>query len=109
MHQTIVVITDLKELSFRKLAHYETIQTGLSLINDLQILAPLLHKFYIVNGPWITSYLKSLVKPFLAASTTSKLNIMSSKENEWKEVLRSAIPLDVLPKEYGGNGAAVLS
>lgn len=61
---------------------------------------------YIINAPTTFRYAWKIVSPFLAKKTTEKINFPSGNDKQLKELLRSMIPDDVLPVEYGGQGAS---
>ncbi|KAF8628115.1 hypothetical protein AX15_004092 [Amanita polypyramis BW_CC] len=56
-------------------------------------------KFYIINAPWAFSAVWSIIKPWLDEVTVSKINILGGS---YKDELLKQIPLENLPKEFGG-------
>ncbi|KAF2904676.1 hypothetical protein ILUMI_01505, partial [Ignelater luminosus] len=55
---------------------------------------------YISNSPYI-EVLYNIIKPFLNEKMKERINIFSNNE------LQKVIPLEILPKEYGGQGSSV--
>lgn len=57
-------------------------------------------KFYIINAPWAFSAVWSVIKPWLDEVTVKKIDILGSG---YKETLLKQIPVENLPKEFGGS------
>ena len=57
-------------------------------------------KFYIINAPWAFSAVWSIIKPWLDEVTVSKVEILGSG---YKDKLLEQIPVENLPKEFGGT------
>ncbi|KAF8075951.1 CRAL-TRIO domain-containing protein [Lyophyllum atratum] len=57
-------------------------------------------KFYIINAPWAFSAVWAVIKPWLDEVTVSKVDILGSG---YKATLLKQIPLENLPKEFGGT------
>jgi len=57
-------------------------------------------KFYIINAPWAFSAVWAIIKPWLDEVTVSKIEILGSG---YKEKLLAQIPVENLPKEFGGT------
>jgi len=60
-----------------------------------------LGKIYVVNAPWIAPSLYQLVHVFLDEYTKSCVQVIPIIDT--KTFLPNVIPMDNLPKEYGGN------
>jgi hypothetical protein len=56
-------------------------------------------KFYIINAPWAFSAVWAVIKPWLDEVTVKKINILGGG---YKDELIMQIPLENLPKEFGG-------
>ncbi|RDB15619.1 Sec14 cytosolic factor [Hypsizygus marmoreus] len=56
-------------------------------------------KFYIINAPWAFSAVWAVIKPWLDPVTVSKVDILGSS---YKDTLLRQIPVENLPKEFGG-------
>jgi len=105
-----VVLADSAQLSFWKVAHYETIEAILRFFREFEAYYPeYLHACYIVNNPMVFSYIFNLVKPLLSTHTLSKVQMFDHNQSNWKPALLKGIPTNVLPQEYGGTGDPVLS
>ncbi|KAF7984377.1 hypothetical protein HWV62_10933 [Athelia sp. TMB] len=58
-------------------------------------------KFYIINAPYLFSTVWGFIKPWLDEVTVSKIAILSS--SQYKAALLQQIPIENLPKEFGGE------
>ncbi|KAF9050959.1 hypothetical protein BDZ89DRAFT_1056865 [Hymenopellis radicata] len=56
-------------------------------------------KFYIINAPWAFSAVWRLIRPWLDEVTVNKIDIIGY---DYKDKLLAQIPLENLPKEFGG-------
>ncbi|KAF9475202.1 hypothetical protein BDN70DRAFT_884014 [Pholiota conissans] len=56
-------------------------------------------KFYIINAPWAFSAVWAVIKPWLDEVTVKKIDILGSG---YKDTLLKQIPVENLPKEFGG-------
>lgn len=56
-------------------------------------------KFYIINAPWAFTAVWAMIKGWLDEVTVSKIMILGSG---YKDELRKQIPMENLPKEFGG-------
>ncbi|KAF9563378.1 hypothetical protein CPC08DRAFT_632804 [Agrocybe pediades] len=57
-------------------------------------------KFYIINAPWAFTAVWMVIKPWLDVVTVNKIKILGSG---YKDELKKQIPLENLPKEFGGQ------
>jgi len=103
------VLLDLKDMALHRFLHFETIWLLLGIVKDVEPLATLVSKIYIINCSWPFYYLLNMIKPFVSRKTLAKLVILDSNPNKWKEVLRGNFAVDILPSEYGGTGAKVFA
>lgn len=101
------MILDLKDMALHRFLHYETIRLLLGMVRDVEPLATLLSKIYVINCSWPFYYFLNMIKPFISRKTIAKLEILDTNPNKWKEVLRCNFAEDMLPSEYGGTGAKV--
>jgi hypothetical protein len=62
-----------------------------------------LAKVYVMNLGWGLSMIWSFLKPFLAASTIAKYNILNGKDSQNREALAKDIDVSQLPKEFLGD------
>ena len=60
----------------------------------------ILEKVVVINSGILFSSVFKLLTPILNKGTIEKVNIPGS---EWKENLRSIVPSENLPKQYGGD------
>ncbi|KAF8960231.1 CRAL-TRIO domain-containing protein [Flammula alnicola] len=56
-------------------------------------------KFYIINAPWAFSAVWTVIKPWLDEVTVKKIDILGSG---YRDTLLKQIPVENLPKEFGG-------
>ncbi|CAL1280281.1 unnamed protein product [Larinioides sclopetarius] len=64
--------------------------------------APLRYKaMHVVNAPPIFSYTYNMVKPLFPKKIRERL-FLHSRNDGWQN-LHASIPVDILPKQYGGN------
>ena len=56
-------------------------------------------KFYIINAPWTFTAVWAVIKGWLDPVTTAKIVILGGS---YKDELRKQIPVENLPKEFGG-------
>jgi len=105
----VIGFTDLQEISFGKLSHFETIQVSLELGRIFDpVLFPLVDKSYVVNGSRLLSFIIKILSPVLSRETIAKIEMLGSEETKWLAALDKKIPLEVLPMDYGGLGPKVL-
>ena len=57
-------------------------------------------KFYIINAPWAFSAVWSMIKGWLDEVTVNKVDIIGTA---YKDKLLAQIPVENLPKEFGGS------
>lgn len=96
-HQ-FVIILDLAECSYRKVAHMETVQVLLSAFRDFEANYPeRLRSAFVINAPWVFSYIYAFVKPLLSGHTLSKVKIFDANESQWKPALMEKIPEQIIP------------
>ena len=57
-------------------------------------------KFYIINAPWTFSAIWSMIKVWLDEVTVNKIDIIGTA---YKDKLLAQIPVENLPKEFGGS------
>ncbi|CAL8111774.1 unnamed protein product [Orchesella dallaii] len=96
-----VIILDLSECSYKKVAHYETIQLLLAAFRDFEANYPeRLRAAYVIRAPWVFSYVYAFIKPLLSGHTLSKVKIFDDDETKWRPVLVDRTPDDVLAKLY---------
>jgi len=98
-----VVILDSAELTFRKIAHLETVQSVVQFFREFEANYPeTLFACHIINAPWVFPYIFNIVKPLLSMRTLSKVQIYDSGA-KWKDVLKAALPAKSYPQSYGGQ------
>ena len=56
-------------------------------------------KFYIINAPWAFSAVWTIIKPWLDEVTVKKISILGAG---YREELIKQIPIENLPKQFGG-------
>lgn len=64
----------------------------------------ILGKMIVINAPWLAVSTYSIVKTWLDPRTQSKIEIIGSGPETTKKLLQY-IPIDILPKAYGGLGS----
>ena len=58
---------------------------------------------FFILVPKIFTMFYAILKPFFSEYTQSKIQLFGSNAEEWRNFLRSRIPHDQLPSEYGGS------
>jgi len=98
-HQ-FVLLVDLSGLTFYKVAHLETTNVVIKIFQDFDHHYPeRLRAAFVVNPPWVFPYAFSLIKPWLAPKTLSKVNILHGDRNKWLNTLKTSIPEEILPTD----------
>jgi len=100
-------ILDFTELSFWKVAHWDSLETAIRVIRDFESNYPeSLFSAHLVNAPSVFWQAFKAIKPILAQCTMDKIHIFDSDKKRWQEHLLQGIPKESLPKDYGGTGKA---
>ncbi|OXA64813.1 SEC14-like protein 2 isoform X1 [Folsomia candida] len=90
--QQFVLVVDLAELSFYKVAHMDTINVVTQIFQDYEDNYPeRLKSAFIINTPWVFPYAFSLVKPWIAAKTLTKVSVLGNR-SKWLDTLEVHIP-----------------
>jgi len=101
------VILDFTELSFWKVAHWDSIECVIRVIREFEANYPeTLFSAHVINAPSVFWQAFKAVKPILAQNTMDKIHIFDSDKKRWLEHLLQTIPKESLPKDYGGTGKA---
>jgi len=97
--ETICTIFDLQNVSLSNFYHVKSyISKAASIGQDRY--PECMGKFYIINSPWAFSAVWSLVKPWLDEVTVAKIDIVGYS---YQGKLLAQIPVENLPKEFGGK------
>jgi hypothetical protein len=64
----------------------------------LQQVLDICFTFYFTD-PWVFQYAFSFVKPWLAAKTLDKINILGNRPKTYLSILKAHIPQDLIPSE----------
>jgi len=101
------VILDCAELSFWKVAHWDSVESTIRVIRDFEANYPeTLFSAHVINAPSVFWQAFKAVKPILAQNTMDKIHIFDSDKKKWLEHLLQTIPKESIPKDYGGTGKA---
>ncbi|ODN05090.1 SEC14-like protein 2 [Orchesella cincta] len=101
------VIVDYAELSFWKVAHWDSIDNVIRVVKDFEANYPeTLFTAHFVNAPSVFWQAFKAVKPLLAQNTMDKIHIFDSDKKKWSAHLLELIPKEAIPKDYGGVGQA---
>lgn len=102
-HQ-VTVIFDMDNFNLRQYAWKPATELVISLIQMYEANYPEILKIcYIVNAPSIFSLAFNIVKKFMGEYTINKIQIYKADPKKWQAVLREKIPVDFLPKHFGGD------
>jgi AAA15 family ATPase/GTPase len=94
------IILDLKEGGWSNLSVSKYSQ----LIQALKVChVDRLQKQFIINTSWFTENVLSMATKFIAKRTKKRLFYYSEGNNEYKDILKRVMPLDVIPVRYGGT------
>lgn len=63
----------------------------------------LLIVIFLFVAPRVFAIAFSVIKQFLNEYTLGKIQILKADKSKCEKLLKENIPLDVLPKHYGGN------
>ncbi|XP_035713584.1 SEC14-like protein 4 [Folsomia candida] len=97
----LVGILDLAELSYYKIAHYDTVQLTLRMLREREQNFPeTLEAVIIINSPWVLDVIFPLIKPILGRSTLQKLEIYNSSPHKWMPVLLDRIQGGKFPSMF---------
>lgn len=100
----VVIIFDLTGYSFKQIMDRQTISTLSEWTKRSEEQYPMhLKRFYVINANKIMPILFSLLKPFMSATTVSRVMIFDSNREQWQKVLFSHIPTDQISPIYGGS------
>ncbi|KAF2903096.1 hypothetical protein ILUMI_03084 [Ignelater luminosus] len=100
----IVVVFDMDGFSLKDYAWRPAAEVVISLIKMYEANYPeILKACYIINAPTVFAVAFAVVKRFLNDYTLGKISIYKSDPRKWMKVLTENIPLDILPKYYGGE------
>jgi len=94
----ITTILDLNGLGFHHRSCLSVLKRCLDF--DSKYYPEYLGKLYVINTPWVGTYLYQAVQVFLDEVTKSRIQIISGDP---KEFLLSQIASENLPREYGGT------
>jgi len=95
--ETFTLVLDLEgiKMDTRKTNDFLTVCS----LNDADNYPERLGRMIIINTPWVFSFIWKIVAPFIDAKTKSKISIVYGK---YTDDLLKYIPMESLPKEYGG-------
>ncbi|KAK4879673.1 hypothetical protein RN001_007819 [Aquatica leii] len=98
------VLEDYKELSFKHIQMATPSVVKQAIICLLSTYPVRANSFHVINSSDLFISALYLVKPFLSKKLLSRLHIYNNDE---QNQIKSHIPLQILPKEYGGTGPSV--
>ena len=75
-----------------------------SIANNLKHCPERMSKITVLNANWVVWYFYKFVKPFLTKRTEQKITIHGEEPNKILEDLKTDIPINVIPKKFGGKG-----
>lgn len=100
----VVVVFDMVGFNLRDYAWRPAAEVVIALIKMYEANYPeILKACYIINAPTVFAVAFSVVKRFLNEYTLGKIFIYKADPRKWTKVLTENIPLEILPKHYGGN------
>ncbi|KAG6906972.1 hypothetical protein DXG01_011169 [Tephrocybe rancida] len=97
--ETSCTILDLKGVSMTNFYHVKDYVFQASSIGQNRY-PECMGKFYIINAPWSFTAVWAVIKPWLDEVTVSKVAILGTG---FKKTLLEQIPVENLPKEFGGT------
>jgi len=98
------LVVDMEGLALTQFAAKEIIEVILSATQTFEANYPyFLKRAIVVNAPKIFTVLWSLMKPFLSEATLATVQIYGFNSDEWKQTLRSFLPVEQIPARYGGS------
>ncbi|KAF5273986.1 hypothetical protein FQA39_LY01102 [Lamprigera yunnana] len=100
----IVVVFDMDGFNLKHYAWRPAAEVVIALLQMYEANYPeILKACYIINAPTVFAVAFTVVKRFLNDYTLAKISIFKSDQRKWQRVLRENIPLEILPKYYGGD------
>jgi len=98
------LIVDMEGLAITQFAAKEIIEVILATTQTYEANYPyFLKQAIVVNAPKIFTVLWSLMKPFLSEATLATVQIYGFNSDEWKQNLRTFLPVEQIPSRYGGS------
>jgi len=102
------VVLDVAELSFWKVAHWDSLECVIRVIREFEANYPeTLFSAHVINAPSVFWQAFKAVKPILAQNTMDKIHIFDSDKKRWLDHLLENMPTESIPKDYGGTGKAM--
>ncbi|XP_048508641.1 SEC14-like protein 2 isoform X2 [Athalia rosae] len=100
----LTVIFDMEDFNLRQYAWRPAGEVVIGLIQMYEANYPeILKMCYIINAPKVFALAFSIVKNFLNEYTLSKIQIYKADPDKWKAALLRTIPVDQIPKHFGGS------
>ncbi|CAG7838235.1 unnamed protein product [Allacma fusca] len=98
-----VFVIDLDGLDIQQFMHVPTISLGQRLTNDYrEILADVIGTVLVINANYVGEVGINMIRPLLG-HMLEKIEIYGTNRNKWVPVLRRILPLNTIPKWYGGS------
>ncbi|CAL8111773.1 unnamed protein product [Orchesella dallaii] len=87
------MIVDLEDMTYWKVAHYETIQMTIKVFRDFEANYPeRLGEALVINAPLVLNYVWPLVKPLLTGSTLKKVQFLGSSCAKYLPAILTYMP-----------------
>jgi len=103
-HEQFVIIIDLAEMTYWKIAHYETMQMILQVFREYEQNFPeRLFKAVVINAPWVLNCVYPLVKPLLKGSTLQKVEIFGNDPKQFMPAILDVVTKENLPSGFREN------
>ncbi|CAG7721381.1 unnamed protein product [Allacma fusca] len=97
------VIVDLDGLELLQIASKEVREFGPRIVEMFIANYPeLLRCAWIINAPTIFQFVWAIIRPLLTDRTASKIQILGSNRNTWRDNWIKRIDPDNIPSQYGG-------
>jgi hypothetical protein len=106
-HVKGVWLVDTKDLSAMNFLNWEFIRLAAGAAKDIEPLIRLCNAVYVVNCSWGYYYLFKIVKQFIPKTAASKLEVLDADAKNWNDDVQNNFSMDLIPREYGGNGVKV--
>jgi len=96
--EQFTLIVDLEEMSYWKVAHYDTMQMTLKVFRDFETNYPeRLGEAMVINAPMVLNYVWPLITPLLTGHTLRKVRFLGSNPVKYIPQILERVPASSLP------------
>ena len=101
---SFIELIDLQGYSFRPIATSECREANKPMQQMLDANYPEVVKYIcMVNAPKIFALVFNMMKPLVPKATLEKVDIMGPDTDKWKAVISKKLPMELVPRHWGGT------